>query len=411
MITLTENQEQVVQEGVNWFLNSSNQIFEISGAAGTGKSVVLHEIVSRLHLTDNDILPVAFTGQAAIIMRMKGFSTARTIHSTFFHIVKEPVSSNDPFKRYNTAINRAKYITKFEPLPVGVYRNKKLIVIDEGYMVPDNLKRIIVKHGIKILVAGDVNQLPPVGGSPAFLTGYGVHYLTQIMRQEKDNPIIYLAERARQGLPINCGIYGNNVIVIEDNDLSPKMLANFGIVICGTNRTRDIFNNTVREFLGYQNLPYPQFNERVICRENDWDIEQDGIALANGLAGIVSSPYSISSFNQRKHTFYFNFLPDLLSIPFQQLEVNSEYIVSDYNVRSQIKKDKVDKPWLVPGELFEYAYALTTHLSQGSEYPAGIYYEEYLRSDIQNQLNYTGITRFKQYLVYCKKTKKYYAFQ
>ena len=91
--------------------------------------------------------------------------------------------------------------------------------------------------------------------------------------------------------------------------------------------------------------------------------------------------------------------------------MNSEYIVSDYNVRSQIKKDKVDKPWLVPGELFEYAYALTTHLSQGSEYPAGIYYEEYLRSDIQNQLNYTGITRFKQYLVYCKKTKKYYAFQ
>ena len=59
----------------------------------------------------------------------------------------------------------------------------------------------------------------------------------------------------------------------------------------------------------------------------------------------------------------------------------------------------------------QYAYALTTHLSQGGEYPTGIYYEEYLRSDIQNQLNYTGITRFKQYLVYCKKTRKYYAFQ
>lgn len=410
MMVLTENQEQVVHEAIRWFLYSSEQIFEISGAAGTGKSVVLHEIISRIGLSNNDILPVAFTGQAAIIMRMKGFTTAKTIHSSFFHIIKEPVVSNDPFKKYNTNLNRVKYITKFVPEPVGVYRNIKLIIIDEAYMVPEDLKKVIVKHGIKILAAGDSNQLPPVGGNPAFLTGYGVHYLTQIMRQEADNPIIYLADRARKGLSIDCGCYGTKALVIEDTDLTPSMLANFGITICGTNRTRDIFNNTVREHQGFKDLPYPQFGERVICRENDWDIELADISLANGLAGMISSPYSISSFNEKGHTFYIDFLPDLLNTPFQHLEINSDYIVSRYDVRASMKKDKVDKPWLVPGELFEYAYALTTHLSQGGEYCAGIYYEEFLRSNIQNQLNYTGITRFQNYLVYCKKTKKYYNF-
>ena len=60
------------------------------------------------------------------------------------------------------------------------------------------------------------------------------------------------------------------------------------------------------------------------------------------------------------------------------------------------------------GELFEYAYALTTHLAQGSEYPCGIFFEEFLRSNIQRQLCYTGITRFKEFMIYVKKTTKYY---
>lgn len=408
-MTLTQNQEQIVQEGVNWFRNSSEQIFEISGAAGTGKSVVLNEIVRRLRLKSNKVLPIAFTGQAAIVMRMKGFCNAKTLHSTFFHIVKEPIPPN-PFDKYNKKYNRPKYRVEFRPLPVGVYRDKQLIVVDEGYMIPENLKYVITKHGMKVLVAGDSGQLPPIGGQPAFLTGYGIHYLTQIMRQEADNPIIYLADRARRGLNIDCGCYGDKALVIQDTDLTDSMLANFGITICGTNRTRDIINNRVRQFIGTADTPYPKYGERIICRDNNWDIELDGIALANGLAGTVASPYSINSFDSfDKGTFYLDFLPDLLQIPFMNLEVNYKYLISDYNTRNELKNlKKTDDYWMVPGELFEYAYGLTTHLSQGGEYPAGIYYEEFLRPDIQNQLNYTGITRFKQFLVYCKKTKKYF---
>ena len=70
-------------------------------------------------------------------------------------------------------------------------------------------------------------------------------------------------------------------------------------------------------------------------------------------------------------------------------------------------RDMYSNSW-IQGEFFEYAYALTTHSAQGSEYNSGIYIEEFLRPDMQNQLIYTGITRFRQNLIYVKRTRRYY---
>ena len=56
----------------------------------------------------------------------------------------------------------------------------------------------------------------------------------------------------------------------------------------------------------------------------------------------------------------------------------------------------------------EFGYALTTHLSQGSQYNNVIYIEEYLNKDIQNRLNYTGVTRATNSLLYVKRKKKFY---
>ena len=70
-------------------------------------------------------------------------------------------------------------------------------------------------------------------------------------------------------------------------------------------------------------------------------------------------------------------------------------------------KGSFEMKW-VKGELFDFSYALTTHLAQGAEYRNCIYIEEYLRQQIQNQLNYTAITRAKSGLIYVKKTNKFF---
>lgn len=411
-IILNTDQEKVVEAALK-FLKSDQQVFEFDGKAGVGKSVVLHEIIKRSHLSYDEVAPAAYTGAAACVMRTKGFTNARSLHSWFYELKKcEKVVYDDnkkSFTKFDTQLNKPQFEYVFVPKdPKTLDPKIKLFVIDEGWMVPENMKRDILKHGIKIIVAGDSGQLPPITGNPAFLTGDNVMHLTQIMRQAESNPIVYLANRAREGLPIHCGLYGshgtNKVLVIPDTDLTTNMVLDVGNIICGTNRTRDYFNNKIRQLLNL-NPEMPQYGERIICRNNNWKITKDNIALANGLSGVICSPISINSFDSK--SLRLDFLPDLLNSPFESLTVNYDYLMSGYDKRQEIKDNKFDI--LNKGELFEFAYAITTHLAQGAEYPCGIFFEEFLRSNIQRQLCYTGITRFKEYMIYVKKTiKKYY---
>lgn len=408
-IILNPEQEKVVNAALKFLKSNSRQLFEFDGFAGVGKSIVLHEIIKRSNLKYNQIAPMAYTGSAACVMRTKGFTNARSIHSWLYELVKmQKVVYDDQnkksFTKYDTQFNKPQYEYRFVPKQPGTLNPEiKLFIIDEAWMVPDSMKKDILKHGIKVIAAGDSGQLPPVMGEPAFLLGDDVMHLTQIMRQAESNPIVYLANRAREGLPIHCGLYGNRVLVIPDTDLTTDMVLDVGNIICGTNKTRDYFNTKVRQLLNL-NPEMPQFGERVICRNNNWQITRDNIALANGLSGVICSPISIDSFSNKN--LRLDFLPDLLNTPFESLTVNYDYMMSDYESRQKIKDSKFE---IHNGELFEFAYAITTHLSQGSEYPCGIFYEEFLRSNIQRQLCYTGITRFREYMIYVKKTiKKYY---
>ena len=167
---LNEGQEKTVQEAVNWYYNSSDQVFEIAGWAGTGKSVVLHEVINRLHLNENEYMAMAYTGQAACVMRTKGFKGARSIHSSLYELVRTEIKKVDPFDNVNTTFNTKKYKYDFLPIPAGYLPSYiKLFVIDEAYMVPRFMLKDILKHGIKVIVAGDPGQLPPIGDDPGFL--------------------------------------------------------------------------------------------------------------------------------------------------------------------------------------------------------------------------------------------------
>ena len=84
---LNPGQQAVVDAAVDWFNNSSELVFQYTGAAGTGKTVVLNEIVRRLNIPLENIMPMSYTGTAAIVMRNRGMTNAKTIHSSIY----EPV--------------------------------------------------------------------------------------------------------------------------------------------------------------------------------------------------------------------------------------------------------------------------------------------------------------------------------
>jgi exodeoxyribonuclease-5 len=389
---LNDEQEDTVSGAIDWYLNSPEQVFQYAGKAGTGKSVVLAEFIRRMNFSLADVAPMSYIGAAAIVMRLKGLYNAKTIHSWLF----EPKIVYDDANMDNY-LNRPKAHLIFVPKPLGP---KKLVCIDEAGSVPYSLKKELEGRGVKIIVCGDLNQLPPPCDRPAYLYSGKVHYLNQIMRQKEDSAIIWIADRILQGYKVEPGFYGN-VFVIYDNQLTDSMIANSEVIICGKNATREKFNKYIRKNLFSIDSKLPSHGERVVCRKNNWQVDANGINLANGLIGTVVNFPSVYGFNGK--TFELDFSPDLFDGTFKGLNCDFKYFNAKPNEREVIKKSPYSQ-----GEKFELAYAITTHISQGSQYHHGIYFQEYLNEAINRNLNYTGITRFSDRCFYVIPSRKYY---
>lgn len=395
MIAFNEGQNSVIREALNWYYNSSEQIFQFAGNPGTGKSLVLGEIINRLGLELNEVAPMAYTGAAAIVMRMKGLINASTIHSWLYEPVKVPATDENGYPILDSYFNKPIMTIKFIPKElIGI----KLIVIDEASMVPLGMKNEILRRGIKIIATGDLDQLPPIADTPAFLVDGKVSILTEIMRQEEGSAIIYLSQRAKLGLPISLGMY-NNVWVTTEDQLTPELLLSSDILLCARNNTRDRFNKYIREDLLGIHSTLPIFGDKLICRKNNHNIQTAGIELANGLLGRVVNQPDVAGFDGK--TFKIDFSPDLLDAKFEQLQCDYTYFTAPYEQRKALKNLKYDT-----GEKFELGYASTVHLAQGSQFRNGIYIEEYM-GDISNALNYTALTRFSNMCIYVKQKPKY----
>lgn len=394
---LNKEQQYVVDEAVKWYNHSSEQVFQYSGSAGTGKSVVLNEIIRRLGIPLERIAPMAYIGQAAIVMRLKGLVNAKTIHSWLFSPVETYKLDSKGNIVMDTYLNKPKFELKFEPKDLS---NIDLILIDEAGSVPYELKHEIESRGIKIIATGDLDQLPPVFGRPAYLYEGKIHRITQIMRQSSNSGLLYLADRARKGLPIHKGYYGDS-IVIGESDLNNYMISKSDIIVCGKNETRDRFNKRVRQEILKINTDLPSYKERLVCRKNNWNMEVDGINLANGLIGTVENMPGVHGFDGK--TYKIDFKPNMIDSCFVDLSCDYNYLIAPHNQKQMLKNNKYNK-----GEKMEFAYAITCHMSQGGQFRNGIYFEEFLGKDIQRNLNYTGITRFEKSMIYVKKDKKYY---
>ena len=396
---LNKGQQQVIDEALYFIHHSSEQTYQFAGLAGTGKSVVLNEIVKRSRLKEDEIAPMAYIGQAAVIMRLKGLRNARTIHSWRYEpIEKDQVDKND-IPIYDDYFGTPKKSIGFVPIDDN-FKGIKLIIVDEASSVPIEVRKDIDSLGIKVIACGDIGQLPPVNSTPGYLYTGKITYLTEIMRQKAGNAILYIADRARRGLPIHPGFYGN-VLVIEKHELTDDMIAASDIVICGKNKTRDAITKRIRRDILHIYSDLPMMYEKLMCRRNNWDISSNGISLTNGLIGSIVNAPGPSDFDGK--VFKIDFKPDLFNGLYRKLECNYDYLISDYETRKKIKFDKYAN-----GNMLEFGYCGTAHTMQGSQYANGIYIEEFLNPDIQKNLNYTGVTRFTNSLIYVIPDRKKY---
>lgn len=240
-----------------------------------------------------------------------------------------------------------------------------------------------------------MNQLPPVFGISSILD-YPDFVLTKIMRQEESNPIVYLSQCILKGIPLEYGTYKTSKVV-PSIQIDRKILDDYNIILCGKNKTREMLNDTIRnDVLGYSDRK-PMLYDKVICRRNNWDECINGIYLTNGLSGIITDVNYCSLY---RNILYMDFKPDFMDESFDRLTVDYEFLTADW-------KDKKDAPFSMDKERFEYAYAITVHLSQGSEYSSVLYMDEAFHDpETLKRLQYTAVTRAVDRITYVKSEQR-----
>ena len=202
-VVLTPGQE-IAAKGLIEFLNNdfnpSDCIRILTGEAGTGKSFVMKYILKHCKWAESMIEFCAPTHKAAdVLKRSLGGKQVHTIQSLFGFRMDVNVPNFDPLN------------PKFSPKGKNKLDKKAIValVVDEASMLNHKLVKYMIKYcksrNIRMIASGDCQQLPPVNEkvSYAFTLTDKQYQLTQIIRQEEDNPMKELLKKLRYDIDHN----------------------------------------------------------------------------------------------------------------------------------------------------------------------------------------------------------------
>ena len=382
---LTIKQELGLKEILNRYKNKEKYV-TIAGYAGTGKSTLVKFAIAALDVDPSRVAYATYTGKAAEVLRRKGNEGACTLHRLLYnHIPK----SNGGFIR----------VPK-KTLEVEV------VVVDEVSMVPKTMINMLLRHNIYVIFLGDPFQLPQIDKNEANdLLDHPHVFLDEIMRQAAESEIIQLSMKIRNRDKIDF-MHGKEVIVMPRKQLTTGCLTWADQILVATNTTRHSINNQMRQILGYEGLP--QDGERMICLKNYWDdLNDDGDSLVNGTTGIIRNPFEnfriipkyIKTPNPTIPIIQGEFYADGSDTPFSSIEMDKRMIMEgepflDWKTSYQLGKLAYKIGDIRPRE-FAFAYAITCHKAQGSEWDKVSTIEENFPFDRTEHARwlYTAVTR------------------
>ena len=360
-ITLDEMQRKAVVEAVK------NGVLVITGGPGTGKTTTINAIIRYFETEDMEILLAAPTGRAAKRMTEATGWEAVTIHRL---LELSGVPSDD---RSTASFER----NEENPLEADV------IIIDEMSMVDIFLMNALLKAvsvGTRLILVGDINQLPSVGPGCVLKDiiragSCPVVQLTRIFRQASQSDIIVNAHKINRGEHVTLDNKSRDFFFLQRQD--PNVILRVVLALVQEKMPRyvdarptdiQVLTPMRKGSLGVENLnemlqrylnpPSPEKNEKETARgrfregdkvmqiKNNYQIEWEarnryGIAIDKG-TGIFNGDMGIV----------------------QQIDLlaeTMEVLFDDYRT--------VTYSFQMLEEL-ELAYAVTIHKSQGSEYPA-----------------------------------------
>jgi exodeoxyribonuclease V len=347
-------QDQALKAIAAWLKSGRPQIFRLFGYAGTGKTTLARHIAEDI---DGDVVFAAYTGKAALVLRNKGCDDARTIHSLIYRA--QDVDEEMP----SFVIN--------EQSPA---HDAALIIIDECSMVDEELGRDLLSFGRPVLVLGDPAQLPPVKGGGFFTEAEPDFMLTEVHRQEADNPIVRMSMIVREGGRLERGTYGESRIIARDT-IDAMSVTKADQVLVGLNRTRRLYNKRLRELFGFSGT-MPEAGDRLVCLKND---RKKG--LLNGGLWTVKNTSTIRS-GKLRMTVVPEDEPAKKPL---RVRVLPAFFESEEEIPYSLRRDSDE---------FDFGYALTVHKAQGSQWDEIVLFDEsYAFREHRARWLYTAITR------------------
>lgn len=319
----------------DWFAEDEKQTLSLGGYAGTGKTTIISHILNSLE-TKRGVKVLTPTGKASHVLRSKGVK-AQTIHSSIYNTT--------------TYKEKGKTCLDFEWRPVIEGGNPDLFIVDEASMVSTDVYEDLLKYNIPILWVGDHGQLEPVGENPKLMENPEIK-LEKIHRQAADNPVLVFAHNLRNGATIKDaadGLHGDGRLRVVPTLEEAHMTSVSGSppqILCGFNRTRYAINRDIRTQKGNR-TDVPVVGDRVICHRN---YRKEG--LFNGMMGTIVNHV----WDGGDNFVTADFQPDDTDTLYRELRMSKR----EFNGKDQYAGYGT--------MLFDYAYALTTHKSQGSEW-------------------------------------------
>lgn len=389
--TLDEQQKIAVKEAV------CNGLLIITGGPGTGKTTTINAIIKLFEAEGLDILLAAPTGRAAKRMTETTGYEAKTIHRMLeLSKLTQGEGSNYVFER-----------NEINPLETDV------LIVDEMSMVDIGLMNALLKAvsvGTRLILVGDVNQLPSVGPGNILKdiinsNCFNVVMLTKIFRQSAGSDIIVNAHKINAGEQICLDNNSRDFFLLKrrEADVITAVMINliknklpgyvkaapFDIQVLTPMRKGELGVDRLNKAL-QASLNPPSQNKRE--KEYHQNVFREGdkvMQIKNNyqLAWEVKSKYGITT---QTGTGVFNGDAGVV----KEINLFSEHLIVEFD-----DNRLVDYSFSQLDEL-ELAYAVTIHKSQGSEYPAIVLpILDGPKLLFSRNLLYTAVTRAKSCVV------------
>lgn len=368
----------------------------LTGGPGTGKTTTINTMIQFFESEGMDILLAAPTGRAAKRMTEATGYEAQTIHRLL------EVSGN-PEEEGN--ING--FLKNREnPLEADV------IIIDEMSMVDLSLMHALLSAvvvGTRLILVGDVNQLPSVGAGSVLKDiihseCFPVVTLTRIFRQAGESDIVVNAHKINAGEVVVPDNKSKDFFFLRRQDADIIIRVMIALIqqklpryVGAPQNEIQVMTPTRKGLLGVERLN--QILQRYLNpSEPNKDEEEIGgrIFRVGDKVMQIKNNYQLEWEVQTKYG---------LTVDSGQGIFNGDMgvvsAISRYDETIEVEYDehrKVKYPFEMVDEL-ELAYAITVHKSQGSEYPAVIIpLLPGPRLLYTRNLLYTAVTRAKKCL-------------